>query len=231
MESDHITYQIDLERIRSEVAPMYWQYPCEIEPQAAHLELDCETGEVQLGRASAGNGVPEAVWYRRTRRYEIPADASGSALADCLESPEMTLLLERIYLGVEIEWNGRNFVGSADDDAKTAEDDLTDLLGGLSDQLANIWLVGQWLSSNSLEDYWDGQPLAEAVRTLQASARDEQVHVIGSIEQELLERAQTDFNGYRPVSSTHVEALLEHGYISEAEAESWRDQPEPELVD
>lgn len=231
MESEYITYQIDLPRIRNEVAPMFWQASNEIAPAGAHLELDCETGDVRLGWASSGDGVPEPVWYQRTRRYEIPAYVSGSALADCLDSPETTLLLERIYLGVEIEWNGSNFDGNADDDAEMAEDDLTDLLRNLSDHPANIWLVGEWLENTPLESCWGSQSLAEAVSALEASAKNEEVHLIGSIEEELLERALTDFNEFRPVRSTYVDALLEHGYISEADAQSWRDQSEQGLGD
>lgn len=81
-----LDFEFDIDELRSKSAPLYCRYASELEPQTAYIEIDCRNGAIDVGYYSEiGNAVPVAVAYQRARRYSIPANVSGKALAELLE--------------------------------------------------------------------------------------------------------------------------------------------------
>lgn len=101
----------------TEEVELYCRYPSEFAPQPAFLFLDLEAGEMWCDY-TAGDGLPESIYHRRTLTWAIPILAATRAheLMD-----EAAPLARRILAGAEIEWDGGNHVGALDDDAQDAE--------------------------------------------------------------------------------------------------------------
>jgi len=218
-------FNCDLKELRSESAPLYHRYCGQTHPQAAYIEIDCECGGVDFGYyREIGNAVPEAVAHGRTRRYRVPAEATGETLADLLESAEFQVLAGRVYQGVKIVWDGNNYVGRPDYDAQDAEEALEEILFSLEDEsLLEVWEVDDYLfANNSLEALWRDESLQAAVAALRAEARREHIHVDGSIETALLDAARDTFRNGGELSTAHVNTLLERGLIDAEEARQWR---------
>jgi hypothetical protein len=215
----------DIEELRNESAPVYYKYASQFEPQNAYVAIDCEMGSIDVGYDTViGNAVPREVAYGRTRRFTIPADVSGQALADLIESHEFLELAERIYNGIEISWAGNNSTGIANADAQEAEDSLSDLLAELEDKDARIqvWDTSEWLfSSGDLEDSWQDEPLHVAVQRIKEVAQEEGVHLDGSISTALLEEAFDHFQNGEELLLAHIDALLANKWIDRDEVDEY----------
>lgn len=103
-------------------APLYHHYDREINAQPAYLELD-EDGTVCVDYSGEiGNAITSDVWHGRTLRYPVNPALSQSGI-DRLIDAAMPLL-ERVYAGHDVEWDGSNFVGRMTDDAAAASEKL-----------------------------------------------------------------------------------------------------------
>jgi len=128
----------------------HWcHYTNQTSAQGCYVELNCESGRFMADyNAEIGNGVPEAVWHGRTRRYEIPcllAAPANKLLA------ELAPLAQRIIDGYATVWDGNNHVGKLDADAQAAEAELArccDELMAYPDEADCIveWDAADWLS-------------------------------------------------------------------------------------
>lgn len=228
-----LDFEFDIDELRSKSAPLYCRYASELEPQTAYIEIDCRNGAIDVGYYSEiGNAVPVAVAYQRARRYSIPANVSGKALAELLESSEFLALAERIYQGVTINQNGGNFIGRADDDAQEAEEELRSQLHSLNHHLLEVWDVDDWLFTNHvLEEHWYHEPLRLAVENLRIAAEEESVFIDGDLGTALLDSSHFRFRHGYTVSKAHVDALLAHGMIGLDESQQWREQSWRHLPD
>ena len=102
---------------------LYMKYPTQHQPQDCFIELDPE--EKTVGAKSnpeIGNGVPEAVWHGRVRRYCIPLFKS-EVVNELMD--ELKPLFERVIAGYESYWDNSNLRGTLSDDADEAEQEIS----------------------------------------------------------------------------------------------------------
>jgi hypothetical protein len=123
----------------------------------AYLELD-EDGVCSITQSAPwDNAVSVDVWHGRTRRWPLPARVAGRPLHATLTSLEVLELLQRVYLGHSIEWDGNNFRGVLDEDAQDAFDSLEAVIGELDNDESSQWVVwdaDEWLAQAAIEEIW-----------------------------------------------------------------------------
>lgn len=208
----------------SDPAPLYLRYPMQTAPQSAMIEMD-EHGEVSAGtNGEIGNAVPAYVWHGRTLRWDVPAAVRGDALAELLRGDALPLL-ERVHAGHSVDWDGSNHVGRLDDDAQDASYALQRLIDrDLRDNSAcvAVWRVGDWLwSSCSLDQHWSDQPLADVAATLEDEATRDGVMLDGDVAESLLGQAMYYYEDGRPLTATHLGALVAAGRITQDQADEY----------
>ena len=103
-------------------------------------------------------------------------------------------LFQRIVDGSEVEWDGNNFVGRLNEDAREAEEELEQLLEDYVDGSIGLWDAGEWLQDSSDEELGvtaasTDDELAKKARELEEEARAEGAIVVW-LEDELKERRQ-----------------------------------------
>lgn len=205
---------------------MYSQYPREIDPQPAYIELSVN-GVVEAGYSGEiGNSVPSDVWHRRTLRWSVTPCISGEAITELLQRDDVIDLLERVHDGHDTKWNGSNFVGTLTDDAEEARDELTQIFESV-DPDVGVWNVESWLfNSCTLFDHWPAgdNTLEEAVDELEANIEPKWI-IHGDIREALLEDAQWRCRQTREgLGENHLSALLAHGYADEEEVAEYREE-------
>lgn len=127
----------------------------------AHLWID-EDGKVSVGARTyyGGDGTPMDEWHNRTLTFTIASGGqvvSAAALGEALaEGGEIAVLVERIIAGHSVEWNGNNNVGTLDDDAQGASDDLERLF-----EDEDRWTTGE--TSGSASDCVRGSNTAKGL--------------------------------------------------------------------
>lgn len=208
----------------SDLAPLYYRYPGQINPQPAHIEMD-EDGEVSASWDGSTGGTPAHVWHGRTLRWAVPANMRGIAVADLLEGQALPLL-QRVRAGHSVDWDGSNHRGHLTDDARDASEALESLCYQLQDEqadMAPVWDVGDWLfTSCSLDQHWHHQPLADAVATIEADAQREGVTLVGDVAECLLSDAESKFDegGGDGLTAAHLAALVQSGRIAQDQADA-----------
>lgn len=123
---------------------LHHRYRGQTSAQPAHVELDCDTGELSASHnTEIGSGVPVKVWHSRTLRWRIPALTAEAANA-LLE--EIAPLCERIVAGYEKVWDGNNHVGQFDDDAIAARDEVYALCdrNWSEGEVIEVWDAADW---------------------------------------------------------------------------------------
>ena len=199
-------------------APLYRRYPDQSEAQPAHIYIDAD-GEVAADiDGEIGGAVPMAVWHRRVLRVSCPPDVNGRALRDYLEGIGRPLL-ERVHAGHTVHWDGSNYVGHLDDDARDALDRLERELADLD--LDDVWAVDDWLwTANSLSTLWTNEQLDDVVERLERQALADKIHLDGDVRQALLDQALRDLDHGRDVTRAHLEALVDEGMITQERADA-----------
>lgn len=179
-----------LASLRQEFAPVLCIYPGQTSPQPAYVELDIENDSLTWDyNGEIGNAVPAAVWHGIRRRYSIPSETKGVALATLLEDVAFRTLLERVLAGAETKWDGNNHVARLTQDAGDAEEEIERLIEGsiCEDDRVNVYDVGDWLASVSMADLFeDGDTFAAAVARIEAHAHAEGAYLHGDVGDELL---------------------------------------------
>jgi hypothetical protein len=103
-------------------------YPREQRPQPCYIALDLRDGQVWAdydGEVGTPPAVPATVWHGIVRRYTIPPLQAAEANA---LMRELRPLLERVYRGGDIEWDGSNHRGVLSADALAAEAEIESVI-------------------------------------------------------------------------------------------------------
>ncbi|OWY39352.1 hypothetical protein CEK28_08510 [Xenophilus sp. AP218F] len=208
---------LKLSNLTDSAAPLYYTYPLQNSPQPAYVQLNGDGTVTADYSGEIGNAMPASVWHGIDRRYSVDASVSGKALLAYLEG-EGRALLDRIHAGHDEKWNGNNYVGTLDADAKVAEEQLIQGLETIPD--AEVWSAYDWLFSGCcLFDHWQGRPLSEAVAELQNQVEPD-VELDGNIEDALLRAAEIEFDedGDDKLDAHHLAALVAAGRITQEQA-------------
>jgi|GEM_PF-3186983 len=156
---------INTTNLRNELIPLYEKYSGQLSEQPAYIEMD-EDGNVCADYSGEiGNAEPMSVWNGRTRQWGVDSSANGDSLADLLESDKVKSLLERVYQGHDVHWDGSNHVGRLNDDAEEASNALDEIFSPASGEYSvmEVWGAQDWISAGffldalikagSVEDY------------------------------------------------------------------------------
>lgn len=201
-ESMTITITINTEAfndLADDDAPLYVEHRGQ--PYRAMLYLD-ENGKCSLETAGPWeNSVPARVWNRCTLTWSLPAEIKGHVLHDKLTSESVLELLQRVYEGHDVEWDGHNWSGTLDEDAQEAYDELQHILeqGWNSRDSWSVWSAVEWLSRTNLGDAWPaGKSIQEAAEDVIRNAADNDVlcgtagDVESALRDKLREEIQSD---------------------------------------
>ncbi|MEW6647203.1 MAG: hypothetical protein AB1450_08400 [Pseudomonadota bacterium] len=217
---------INTSNLREKIAPLYHRYQSQSEAQDAYVEMT-ENGTVSADWDGEISGTPADVWHNRTLRWSVPSTVRGDELADLLERADVIALLERVYLGHTVEWDGNNHVGHLDDDADEASGELARIFErelNTSNDGAGVWDAREWMDGVGLLGNWSGKPLDEAVSEVEAGAESEGVHLDGDVEDELLDWAESYVDSDRAgLDAHHLRALLNDGRIDAETAAEYAD--------
>ena len=115
--------KVSIRKLDTEIRhPLYHHYDGQLQPQPAYLEIDLESGVVEVDYSEViGGGVGMRVWNNVVLRYPINPDLVTSELNELLDKIEP--LADQIVAGSECRWdnsNWRGFLCTADaEDANT----------------------------------------------------------------------------------------------------------------
>lgn len=138
----------------------------------AYIDIDTDSGDVEASY-NPESGEPERVHRECVIRIPVPADVSGKALEEYLESDKFLALYQRIKAGHTIEWDDSLFPipdwqrqrGHLDDDAREAVEQVETAIDDLP--RATICEVSQGVAID-----FDGEITAETTDDqLRAMAR------------------------------------------------------------
>jgi len=159
-----------------------------------YLELDLEDEKtpLYLGTVYGIDGAPESVWHGRRRRYWLPNNVNAEELTTDINAGVFNELFQRILDGSEVVWDGDNYVGRLNEDARKAEEELEEELEGYEDESIGLYEAGDWLQDSSTESLGvtassTDEELAKIAQELEEEARAEGAVVVG-IEEYLRER-------------------------------------------
>lgn len=179
--------KLELDNLRDEVAPLYFKYTSQVNPQPAFIEID-ENGVVTAGvNGEIGNGVPSNVWHKVDLRVGCSSLLHGNSLIEFLEGEVGNDLLRRIHNGHSVDWDGSNHVGSLTEDAENA---ILELENELHDvQSVTIYSAEEWIENDSIDHLWPvGTTLTDAAEN--ASIANEPFQSIeGDMERAIIEKA------------------------------------------
>ena len=126
---------------------LYHKYPTQLQPQPTYIELDPEAETLRADWDSEiGNAVPVAVWHGRICRYTLPsAYLRAEAIAWFMD--EIAPYAQRVCDGYSGRWDGSNYVGELDDDAREAEEVIYRILDDQMDDEGDciqVWEAADW---------------------------------------------------------------------------------------
>jgi hypothetical protein len=170
----------------------------------AYLHLDLEgDGEMWVDyKYPSDNSCGQREWHKVQLTYPIPNNLTPEGYNDLMVCSTVTALTARIVAGATVEWDGNNFVGSLDDDAEAAHDDLYAYLDGVyAEDFAHLepWDAEQYYCEVKLSD------IVKPGETHEAAARREV--------------AEAERHGLY-LDAVNVEMALDKKKAEEAEAES-----------
>lgn len=203
-----------IESLRGVQAPLYERYQGQSEPQPAGIYLT-ESGIVVADYSGLiGGAIPFDEYHNRTLSWGITPYLSGDKIADTVLDPKIVNLLQKVYDGHTVEWDGNNNVGRLDQTAQSAYDELESIFNGIDSDIS-VYLVEDWLSECYLFDYWPAgtMTLEEVVKDIESNAERENIVLDGDIEEALIEdlkwKCETLQKG---LGENHLQALAAIGY-------------------
>lgn len=145
---------IPTERMRNERTPLEGAPRCQTRWM---LELTEDGNASVFSREYyGGDGTPMAEWHGRTLTWGFGAKGDGSVIdrkaleTDLAEGGKLRALLERVHAGHTVAWNGQNHVGSLNQDADKASDEIERLMqsGEYADKVAPaVWNANDWITA------------------------------------------------------------------------------------
>ena len=172
------------------VEKLYHKYPRQTEQQPCYLELTEDGTVLMTWDGEIGGAVPATVWHGRDRRWNIPC--LKSHVAEQLMN-ELLPLLERVHAGLTVEWDGNNMVGSLDEDAYEASEEIEKQIETLGDDNSNFYSVseaGDWLADSNIEVSPDAtdEDLEKMAQELTEEANENGLDEIEGLEEYLEEK-------------------------------------------
>ena len=131
-----------------EVAPLYHQYPWQLNPQPAYIEIDPMGDEITIKAdwsGEIGNSIPEYIFNGLASRITCPPYVLGSALADYLNSDRFAGLVIELCSDYEDTYRDGNRVGTWGD-VDAVEREIEDDLLGLD--MAEVFDSADWLADS-----------------------------------------------------------------------------------
>lgn len=183
--------------LADEDAPLYVEHRGQ--PFRAMLYLD-EHGKCSLETAGPWeNSVPARVWNGCTLTWSLPAEIKGHVLHDKLTSESVLELLQRVYEGHNVEWDGHNWSGTLDEDAQEAYDELQLILeqGWNSGDEWSVFSAVEWLAKFRLSDVWPvGKSIEAASEDIIRDAADNDTlcGATGDVESALREKLRVEIS-------------------------------------
>jgi len=133
---------------------LYCQYSGQSGPQPALLCLNLDDGEVSASYRANIGGQSMRAFHNRDIEWEIPTfrvDAFRRFIDSVRDD------LQTIFDGATVEWNGNNYVGRLDDDARDAADRIEDACNDAMAQadptdVWSPWEAADWFAPTSLDE-------------------------------------------------------------------------------
>ncbi len=129
--------------------PLYHHYQGQTHEQKAYLYLDLEKGtiETEVDR-EIGGAVTEDVWNKRTLRYLVSPYLSRRQANELMD--DLLPLLQKVRDGMDIEWDGSNWVGvTTDPSVERFDSKIQDIC---SEALGEYCV---WNAADYCEAIWD----------------------------------------------------------------------------
>jgi len=157
-----------IKKIADEQCPVYSKYDTQINAQPAYIEME-EDGTISADYSGdIGDSTPSAVWHGVTRQWSISPTLSGADILSLVE--DNLALFQRVHDGHAVEWDGSNFVGSLDDDAQEASDEI-ELIASEAESSVAVYTAYAWIFANGdnpMKDVWpDNVSLQDAADTVE----------------------------------------------------------------
>lgn len=133
-------------------APLFHQYPVQMQPQPAFLEFepDDDSEEPTLTadwNAEIGNGVPSNVFNRKVLRWSIPANTDRQRLIELSEHSPLVDALNKIRAGYDCDpYAGGTYTEEASEAIYEVERIFDSLLTTVS-----VWLADEWISQAEID--------------------------------------------------------------------------------
>jgi len=150
-------------------------YQGQTDRQPVILRYDPEENSALLTtNPEIGNAVPMSVWHGLVRSYCVPVVPTSSAAEQLVQ--DLLPLLARVRAGYSCRWDGSNHIGSLDDDATRAEEEIEASISAWTLDLSPAETVCEWDAG----DWYGGLGLAGAAAELGITAEmtDEDVERI-----------------------------------------------------
>jgi len=168
--------------LRSQLAPLYRQYPRQTSPQPAYIELNPGDRILQAEyNPEIGNAVPSRVWLNQSYRLSIPATLRGRVVADLLADPDILRLVEAVCSGHTTEWDGRNQRGYLTEAGAVALETLErNLTEDKFSEADHVWVqdVSDWLPTWELTP---GKTLEQEAEMIERDAESIGVLLVGDV--------------------------------------------------
>ena len=135
--------------------PLFHQYDGQFEPQPAYLEIDLESGVVEVDYSGEiGSAVPVRVWNEIVRRYSINPDLTADELNWLLDLIEP--LAKQVLAGADIRWDGSNYRGYLDSaEADDADAEIERICDQWSTDSGGVWTAADVFQNFSAEETTD----------------------------------------------------------------------------
>ncbi len=151
-------------KIITVIDSLHHQYSGQQQPQDIVVDLDLETGDLYMHyNSEIGNGVPMAVFNRRTIRWGVggcPTIDEANRLLKAIEGSAQAILD-----GAEVVWDGHNYVGRLNEHAREQEE-------GIERTLDDVW---------ASEEHWDAADwLCEGDPLVEGNTTDEEIAKIAA---------------------------------------------------
>ena len=98
------------------------------------------------------SGIPMEVYHGVILRWPLPTSTNGERLTQAINDGEFDNLLDRIKAGYTCDWDGSNWVGTLNHDAKSAYLEIESLLERFVDHNLGVWWADEWFEDTPDED-------------------------------------------------------------------------------